>query len=97
MGLRLSNLLLITLVLVLLALQVRLWWGPSSHAEVRQLRQQISELEQQVEQQRQRETQLRSQVDALRSQGDPDAVVEQIRERLGYTREGETLFLFPTE
>jgi cell division protein FtsB len=97
MRLRLSNWLLITLVLVFIGLQIRLWWGPSSYAEVRQLQQQISALEQQVEQQRQREAQLRSEVDALRSQGDPDAIVEQIRERLGYTREGETLFLFPTE
>lgn len=97
MGYRFKNLLLTLLVVVLIGLQIRLWWGPSSRAEVRQLQLQIIELEQQVEQQRLREAQLRSQVDALRSQGNPDAVVEQIRERLGYTHDGETLFLFPTE
>lgn len=97
MSKRIQNLILVVLVLVFVALQVRLWWGPNSHAEVRQLQQQISSLEQQVAEQRLREAQLRSQVDALRNAGDPDAIVEQIRERLGYTREDETLFLFPTE
>lgn len=97
MKFRIKNLVFTLLVGVLLMLQVRLWWGPNSQSEVRQLQLQITELEQQVDQHRRRETQLRSQVDALRSQGNPDAIVEQIRERLGYTHEGETLFLFPTE
>lgn len=94
---RLKHFILIALVVALLALQVRLWWGPNSHAEVRQLQQQIEALEAQVAEQRLREAQLRSQVDALRNAGNPDAIVEQIRERLGYTREDEILFIFPTE
>lgn len=94
---RLKHFIVFALVLALLALQVRLWWGPNSHAEVRQLQQQIEALEQQVAEQRLLEAQLRSQVDALRNAGNPDAIVEQIRERLGYTRDDEILFIFPTE
>ena len=86
--------LLVALILVLIYLQGRLWIGHNSFSEVSSLRAEIQELEAEVRTQREINRRLQSQVDSLREGEHSDTMEEQIRERLGLIREGETFFQF---
>lgn len=86
--------LIVALVILLIYLQSRLWFGHNSLSEVNSLRAEISELQVEIDVQRDINRRLRSQVDALRDTDSPDAMEEQIRERLGLIQDDETLFLF---
>ncbi|MCH8551611.1 MAG: septum formation initiator family protein [Natronospirillum sp.] len=89
--------LLAALILSLLYLQGRLWFGHNSLSEIRQLQAEVSELQSEIRVQREINEQLRAQLDSLRDSDNPDAMEEQIRERLGLTREDETFYLFIRE
>ncbi|MFY0664187.1 MAG: septum formation initiator family protein [Natronospirillum sp.] len=92
-----KNLVLVSLVILLVYLQGRLWFGDSSVAEIRSLQSRISQLEAQNTVQQQVNDQLRAQVRAMKDQTDQDALIEQARERLGLIAPGETLYLFVDE
>lgn len=92
-----KNLVLVSLVILLVYLQGRLWFGDSSVAEIRSLQSRISQLETQNAVQQQVNDQLRAQVRAMKDQADQDALIEQARERLGLIAPGETLYLFVDE
>lgn len=91
------NLLLLSLIVVLMYLQGRLWFGENSVSEIRSLQARIADLEAQRAVQQTINDQLRAQVRALKDSGDQDAVIEQARERFGLIQPGETLFLFQDE
>ncbi|TGG95140.1 septum formation initiator family protein [Natronospirillum operosum] len=89
--------LLVALVLIFVYFQGRLWFGYNSLTEIRQLQAEVQSLQSEIRIQRQINARLRAQVEALRDTDNPDAMEEQIRERLGLTHEDETLFLFIQE
>lgn len=92
-----KNLVLASLVILLVYLQGRLWFGDNSVAEIRSLQDRISQLEAQNNVQQQVNDQLRAQVRAMKDQTEQDALIEQARERLGLIAPGETLYLFVDE
>ncbi|WLD59224.1 septum formation initiator family protein [Salinispirillum sp. LH 10-3-1] len=92
-----KNLVLVSLVILLVYLQGRLWFGDNSVAEIRSLQSRISQLEAQNNVQQQVNDQLRAQVRAMKDQTEQDALIEQARERLGLIAPGETLYLFVDE
>lgn len=82
--------LVILLLLLLVYLQYRLWFGEGSLQEVR-------DLQRAVEQQREENLQLRERNDALDAevrdlQLGLDAIEEHAREDLGMVKEGETFY-----
>jgi cell division protein FtsB len=82
--------LVILLLLLLVYLQYRLWFGEGSLQEVR-------ELQRAVEQQREENLQLRERNDALDAevrdlQQGLEAIEEHAREDLGMVKEGETFY-----
>lgn len=89
-----KNLVLIGLVVLLVYLQSRLWFGENSVAEIRSLQARIAQLETENRVQQQVNDQLRAQVRAMKDAADQDALIEQARERLGLIAPGETLYLF---
>lgn len=89
-----KNLVLIGLVVLLVYLQSRLWFGENSVAEIRSLQARIAQLETENRVQQQMNEQLRAQVRAMKDAADQDALIEQARERLGLIAPGETLYLF---
>ncbi len=79
------------LSLLLIALQVRLWAGEGSLAEVHQLERQIALQEAENERLLVRNTLLRAEVEDLR--GSVGSIEERARAELGMIRRGETFFL----
>lgn len=84
------NKLVILLLLLLVYLQYKLWFGEGSLQDVR-------DLHQAVEQQREENLQLRERNDALDAevrdlQQGLDAIEEHAREDLGMVKEGETFY-----
>lgn len=84
--------LLITLVLVFVGLQYRLWVGEGSLAHVARLQRQMAEQEQENQRLRLNNERLSAEVEALRN--GYDAIEAKAREELGMVKEGETFFLF---
>jgi len=82
---------IVVLVLVLVSLQARLWFGEGSLAEVWRLRQSVKLQEQTNAEQRERNQVLEAEVRDLK-QG-LEAIEERARSELGMIREGETFFL----
>jgi cell division protein FtsB len=78
------------LLLVLAALQYRLWVGEGSLAEVRQLQLQIAAQQTELVDLRERNAALQAEVEDLR--GGLEAVEARARGELGMIREGETFF-----
>ncbi len=85
-----SRLLIAVLLLVLVALQYRLWIGEGSLAEVNALKHQLAGQQQKLADLRERNAALRAEVDDLK-QG-LDAIEARARSELGMIREGETYF-----
>ena len=84
------NKIIIVLVVLVLALQVRLWVGEGGVREVMSLQREVRRLEQEIERMTQRNQALRAEVDNLKS--GLDAIEERARSELGMLREGETFF-----
>ncbi|MDD3448222.1 MAG: cell division protein FtsB [Gammaproteobacteria bacterium] len=82
---------IVVLVMVLVSLQARLWFGEGSLAEVWRLRQSVKLQEQTNAEQRERNQVLEAEVRDLK-QG-LEAIEERARSELGMIREGETFFL----
>ena len=84
------RLLIAILLIMLLALQYRLWFGEGSFAEVAHLKKQISEQRLELQKMRQDNQQLRAEIDDLK-QG-LDAIEELARSELGMIKKGEIYF-----
>lgn len=79
------------LVLIIVGLQVRLWIGPGSLAEIRRLDEAISTQEQENSKLEDRNLELLREVEELKS--GTDAVEEMARQELGLIKEGETFYM----
>lgn len=84
--------LLIALVLVLFALQYRLWVGEGSLAHVSRLKSEIAAQTKENNRLRMQNERLEAEVKALKN--GYDAIEAKAREELGMVKEGETFFLF---
>lgn len=82
--------LLIALVLVLVALQYRLWVGEGSLGEITLLRRQISEQHAEIEQLKARNRALQAEVEDLKR--GLEAIEERARAEMGMVKEGEVFF-----
>lgn len=79
------------LLLLLLALQWRLWVGASSWAEIAELQERISQRQQENSRLRDDNARLEAEVRALKE--GPESLEARARRELGMIREGETFFL----
>ena len=79
------------LILTILGLQVRLWTGPGSLAEIDRLEQAIADQESENATLDTRNQELITEVNALKT--GTEAVEEMAREDLGLIREGETFYM----
>ena len=78
------------LVVLLILLQYKLWFGDGSISEVRELEQAIQTQREENESLRQRNRALEAEVNDLKT--GLDAIEERARSELGMIREGETFF-----
>ena len=86
----------VVLLLALVGLQYRLWWGQNSLSELAVLKQKIAEQETENQRMRDKNAALMQRVEDLRS-GD-DELEARARKDLGMIKQGETFFLyFPPE
>ena len=84
--------LFLALLILLLGLQYRLWWGEGGRLELRRLQQQAEDYERENARLRDRNRELARQVMDLKS---GDTVLEQrAREELGLTRDDEIYYQF---
>jgi cell division protein FtsB len=81
----------LALLLILLALQFRLWVGDGSLAELRQLEAQVEVQQLENQELRKRNEMLESEVLDLKN--GLEAVEERARSELGMVKEGETFYL----
>ena len=79
------------LLLILIALQVRLWIGQGSYAEVAELSRKIAQQQQENSALRERNNDLLLEVEELKT--GMDSIEERAREELGLIKEGETFYL----
>ncbi len=82
-------LLSIIIVLVIL-LQYRLWFGDGGIEEIQAYQHRLDDLKEQVEEKRERNEALYAEVEDLRK--GQEALEERARDELGMIREGETFF-----
>jgi cell division protein FtsB len=82
--------LLIALVLILAALQYRLWVGEGSLGEITLLRRQISEQHAEIEQLKARNRALQAEVEDLKR--GLEAIEELARAEMGMVKEGEVFY-----
>jgi cell division protein FtsB len=82
-------LLSIIIVLVIL-LQYRLWFGDGGIEEIRAYQQRLDDLKEQVKEKKERNEALYAEVEDLRK--GQEALEERARDELGMIREGETFF-----
>ena len=82
--------LLLVLVLILAALQYRLWVGEGSLGEITLLRRQISEQHAEIEQLKARNRALQAEVEDLKR--GLEAIEERARAEMGMVKEGEVFF-----
>ena len=78
------------LVVLLLGLQVRLWYGEGSLGQVSMLKRQLAQQQAELADLRERNAMLRAEVDDLKS--GLAAIEARARSELGLIREGETYF-----
>ncbi len=83
--------LLTILIVLLVALQAKLWLGEGGYRDVQRLRERVAEQERENAALRERNEQLRAEVEDLRE--GLDAVEERARSELGMIREGEEFYL----
>jgi len=84
------KLLIVILLVLLVSLQINLWFGDGSLSEVSQLRQQVAQQRQTNEQLNERNAALEAEVKDLK-QG-LDAIEERARNELGMVKKDETFF-----
>ena len=87
--------LLVILIVLLVALQMKLWLGEGGYRDVQRLRERVAEQERENAVLRERNEQLRANVEDLRE--GLDAVEELARSELGMVREGEEFYLVVPE
>jgi len=83
------------LVMVLLALQYRLWVGEGSLAHIAALEKEIARQQAEIDLLRDRNHKIEREVKGLKS--GLERIEERARSELGLVKEGETLFLLPPE
>ena len=79
------------LVLIILGLQIRLWTGPGSLAEISRLNDSIAVQESENTELEDRNTELLTEVEELKTGS--DAIEEIARQDLGLIKEGETFYM----
>ena len=84
------KILLSIIILLIVLLQYRLWYGDGGIEEIKAYQQRLDDLMEQVEEKRERNEALYAEVEDLRK--GQEAVEERAREELGMIREGETFF-----
>ena len=86
---------LAVLILILIGLQVRLWSGPGSYADISRLDGRIEAQTVDNDNLEQRNNVLHAEVDELKT--GMDAVEERARNELGMIKKGETFYLIVDE
>lgn len=81
----------VLLVLIILGLQLRLWSGAGSMAEISRLKDSIAEQESENATLQSRNNELLHEVEELKT--GTDAIEEMAREELGLIKEGETFYM----
>jgi cell division protein FtsB len=84
------KILLSIIVLLIILLQYRLWYGDGGIEEIKAYQQRLDDLKEQVEEKRARNDALYAEVEDLRK--GQEALEERARDELGMIREGETFF-----
>ena len=85
--------LLAGLAILFIYLQIRLWVGEGSLAEVTTLEHEISQQKTEIEKLKQRNAALQAEVDSLKT--NLEAVEERARSDLGMIRDGEVYYQIP--
>ena len=78
------------IILLIVLLQYRLWFGDGSIAEIKAYQQELAEMKKQAEEKRQRNAALYAEVLDLRK--GQEAIEERARNELGMIKENETFF-----
>ena len=84
------KILLSIIILLIVLLQYRLWYGDGGIEEIKAYQKRLDDLTEQVEEKRERNEALYAEVEDLRK--GQEAVEERARDELGMIREGETFF-----
>ena len=84
------KILLSIIILLIVLLQYRLWYGDGGIEEIKAYQQRLDDLMEQVEEKKERNEALYAEVEDLRK--GQEAVEERARDELGMIREGETFF-----
>ena len=84
------KILLSVIILLIILLQYRLWYGDGGIEEIKAFQQRLDDLQEQVEEKRERNEALYAEVEDLRK--GQEALEERARDELGMIREGETFF-----
>lgn len=84
------KILLSIIVLLVMLLQYRLWYGDGGIDEIKAYQQRLDDLQQQVEEKKERNEALYAEVEDLRK--GQEALEERARDELGMIKEGETFF-----
>ena len=84
------KILLSVIILLVILLQYRLWYGNGGIAEIKAYQQRLDDLKVQVEEKRERNEALYAEVLDLRK--GQEALEERARDELGMIKEGETFF-----
>ncbi|MBT5483710.1 MAG: cell division protein FtsB [Gammaproteobacteria bacterium] len=79
------------LVMIILGLQIRLWTGPGSLAEISRLNESITLQENENSGLQSRNSELLHEVDELKT--GTDAIEEMARQELGLIKDGETFYM----
>jgi cell division protein FtsB len=84
------KILLSIIIMLVILLQYRLWYGDGGIEEIKALQLQLDDLKEQVEEKKERNEALYAEVEDLRK--GQEALEERARDELGMIREGETFF-----
>jgi cell division protein FtsB len=84
------KILLSIIIMLVILLQYRLWYGDGGIEEIKALQQRLDDLKEQVEEKKERNEALYAEVEDLRK--GQEALEERARDELGMIREGETFF-----
>ena len=88
--LKIMKILLSIIIVLVILLQYRLWYGDGGIEEIKAYQQRLVDLKEQVEEKKQRNEALYAEVEDLRK--GQEALEERARDELGMIREGETFF-----